>query len=369
MASSKQTVQLDYSPATTKTQQPESAATPVYQDAFARQAGITLTNDMSNGKKPVTDSMTTLGLTGGSNNSGGNDGISAERRDAFADMRAVFETYGLGSLAGVFTQLMNEGLTANDAMVKVKYDKSINPATGKAWNADYSARFAGNAARIAKGLNALSEAEYINNENLYAETLRSYGLTNMLSTDRAANEARFSTYIANDISPTEFLGRIKSAEDSVINADPEVMNTFRQYYGALSTSDLVSYFLSPNETLPKLQEKAAAANIGAASALQGLGTTDIGTATKYAKQGVTFDQAVKGYSNLANVLPESQKLSGIYAEAGIDYSKAMGEEEFLGSNNEAQRKRKQLASMERAKFQGDAGTSSQAASLTKLYKK
>lgn len=295
--------------------------------------------------------------------------IDENRRNAFADMKAVFESYGLGSLADSITQLMNEGYTPGDAQIKLKYSKEINPKTGKPWNDPYNIRFAGNAKRVAKGLNALDENAYLQLEDAYAQTLKSYGLSNMLSTDRAANEARFATYMENDINAPEFANRIKEATDSVINADPAVMNTFKKYYGTLTTSDLVSYFLSPNETLPKLQQKAAAAGIGAAGALQGFDTTDEATAMKYAKQGVGFDQALQGYSNLANVLPESQKLSNIYAEAGIDYSKAMGEEEFLGKSNMAQRKRKQLASLERAKFQGDAGTSSQAASLTKLYKK
>ena len=277
------------------------------------------------------------------------DPISKDDRDAFAQLRAIFESYGLGDLAGTIEKLMTEGKSASEALMLLKYDPKYNQA--------YTARFKGNADRIAKGLNALTEAEYITNENAYAETLRAYGLNNMLSTDRKVNQSKFAQYIANDVSTTEFRDRIATAVDNVVNADPEVMNQFKTYYGTLTTSDLVSYFLAPTETLPILKQKATAAGISAESVKQGLGADTEAGAMALSKAGVTADQARLGYSAIGEVLPESQKLSSIYKEAGINYDKTAGEQEFLLKNADAQRKRKQLASMERAKFSGDAGLS------------
>ena len=73
-------------------------------------------------------------------------------------------------------------------------------------------------------------------------------------------------YIAQDISALEFTDRIKLAEDTIVNADPEVLKTFNNFYGTLTNADLISYVLAPDETLPKLQTKAAAAQIGSAAA-------------------------------------------------------------------------------------------------------
>ena len=244
---------------------------------------------------------------------------------------------------------MSEGRSANEALTLLKYDKNYNQA--------YTARFKGNADRIAKGLNVLSEAQYIENENAYAETLRAYGLSNLLSADRKVNQEKFAQYIANDVSSTEFKDRIQTAVDNVVNADPAVMNEFKKYYGGLTTSDVVSYFLAPAETLPILKQKAEAAAIGAESVKQGLGSNAEARSMELSKMGITKEQARLGYSAIGEVLPESQKLSGIYKEAGINYDKTAGEQEFLLKNADAQRKRKQLASMERAKFSGDAGLS------------
>jgi hypothetical protein len=276
------------------------------------------------------------------------------RQDAFNVLRTTLEGYGLGSLADTLTRMFKMGLTANEALVKMKYDKTIDPATGKAWNAAYTLRFAGNEKRLAKGLNALSEAEYIANEDSYAETLRAYGLGNMLSTDRLVNEAKFSDYIGNDMSPVEFKDRVSTAADRVINADAAIKQTFQQFYPNLSNNDLIAYFLNPSDTIGKLKEKATAAEIGAAALGQGLGT-NVENAEMLAKYGVDRTSALQGYQQIAEFLPTAEKLGNIYKEWGTNYTQAKGEAEIFKNNEEAARERKRFKSLERAAFGADSG--------------
>ena len=290
---------------------------------------------------------------------GGPIGKSGNFTDAFAALDELMKSYGLSDLSATLQQLMTEGRSAAEASTLIRYDPK--------YNASYKARFQGNFDRIDKGLNALSEATYIANENAYAETLKANGLGNMLSTDRKTNEKMFAGYMANDVSSTEFNDRIKTASDNVINADPNVMKTFQQYYGhALTTSDVVSYFLSPTETLPKLQEKVASAQIGTAASEQGLTAPDQTRATELAKQMGGYGQLgnVAGmYQNVADVLPTGQKLSSIYQQAGINYDQTTAENEYLTQNADAAMKRKRLASMERAQFGGDSGVNPTAGNL------
>jgi hypothetical protein len=280
------------------------------------------------------------------------DSITKDDRDAFAQLKAIFESYGLGDLADTITKLMTEGKSASEALMLLKYDKNYNQA--------YTARFKGNADRVSKGLNALSEAEYISNENAYAETLRAYGLNNMLSTDRKVNQAKFAEYIANDVSSTEFKDRIQTAVDNVVNADPAVMNEFKKYYGGLTNSDVVSYFLAPKESLPILKQKAEAAAIGAESFNQGLGSNTEARSMELSKLGVTKEQARKGYAAIGEVLPTSEKLSSIYKEANINYNKTAGEDEYLKGLASAKRKREQLKELETGTFSGSSGRGSNA---------
>jgi hypothetical protein len=281
-----------------------------------------------------------------------------ERADAFKNLQTTFDGLGLGSLASTITQLMTDGETANGALTRLKYDTTINTATGKAWNDAYTTRFSGNQTRLKNGLNALSESQYIANENAYAETFKAYGLGSMLSTDRVTNEAKFATYIGNDLSSVELNDRIKIAADNVINADPVVMSTFKQYYGGLTTSDLVSYFLAPDETLPILKNKIASAQVGTAASEQGLTAPDQARAMQLATQMGGYGSLgniAGAYQNVASVLPVGQKLSDIYKQAGINYNQTEAENEFLTQNADAAEKRKRLASMERAQFGGDSG--------------
>lgn len=276
------------------------------------------------------------------------------RQDAFENLKTVFAAYGMSGLSDTISRIMKSGATANEALVKLKYDKTIDPATNQPWNAAYTTRFAGNEKRLSAGLNALSEVEYINLEDSYANTLKAYGLGDMLSADRTANEATFAKYIGSDISAPEFKDRIQTVEDRVVNADPAIKETFKAWYPNITDKDLVAYFLNPSETIGKLKEKATVAEIGAAAKGQGL-TADMTTASSLAAYGVDRATALQGYQNIAEVLPSTKNLSQIYSETGIQYDQASGEAEFMKGNAKAAEERKRLKSLERASFSGQAG--------------
>jgi hypothetical protein len=280
--------------------------------------------------------------------------ISDATKDAFAMLTDLFNSYDLGELAGEIQGYMTSGLTAGEALIKLK----TNP------NGAYAQRFAGNFARQKSGLNMLSEADYLTLENSYAQTLKSYGLGDMLSTDKKANWKTFSDYIANDISAVEFKDRIDTVEKRVINADPATKDLFKQWYPSISDKDLVAYFLNPTQTIDKLKAKTTAAEIGSAFTGQGL-TTNQSSAEGFAAYGIDRAGALTGAAQIAEVLPTSNKLSNIYGETGINYTQATGESEFLKTNQKAAEQRRQLKSLERAKFSGDSGTSQQFSSVNK----
>jgi len=270
--------------------------------------------------------------------------ISDATRDAFAMLTDLFASYGLEGLAGEIADYMKQGLTATEALIKLK----TNPSGA------YAKRFAGNFARVKNGLNAISEAEYINLENSYANTLKAYGLSNMVSGNRDDNYKKFAEYIAGDISAVEFKDRVDTVVSRVQNSDPTIKATLKSFYPEITDADLVGYFLNPKENLPKLQEKVTASEIGAAATGMGLGT-NVTTATDLAKFGVDQKMAREGYSTIAGILPTSTKLGDIYNETGVKYAQAEGEAEVFKGNQDAATKRKRLASMERAAFSGSSG--------------
>lgn len=288
-------------------------------------------------------------------------------QDAFGKLMGQLNQWNLGTLSGVITQLLSQGLGYESVLTKIKYDSSINPTTGKPYNADYNIRFSGNVQRMAKGLNVIDEREYLANETSYAQTLKQYGLSNLLSTDRSKNQAKFAQYIANDTAPDEFKDRIDLAVTRITNMDPAILANFKQFYPQVNNTDLISYFLAPEETLDVLKTKVTASEIGAAANQQGLSVGGA-RAEEFAKMGQTYAGAQRDYSTIAEVLPTGQKLGNIYGEEGINYTQATAEDEYIKQDAAAKLKRNRLASKERASFEGSAGNAPGAYSTSYLKK-
>ena len=222
----------------------------------------------------------------------------------------------------------------------------------------YKSRFAGNGQRVTNGLNALSEANYIQQEDAMNQYLTSHGVANLGTRSILAN------LIGNGIAATDVNTRAALAVDQVKNADPQILKQLQQYYPDISKGDMVSYFLDPANTLPQLQQKVTTGQIGAAFQEQKLDSSlaNMADLTAY---GVTQSQAIAGAGNIASVLPTTTKLGDIYNETGIKYDQTAGQAEFLKSDAAAQLKRKQLAQLETNQFRGDAGTSQQFSSVNK----
>jgi hypothetical protein len=275
--------------------------------------------------------------------------ISKETRDAYALLEAAFKQYGLDSLVPIIRQYMEDDLGPEQAKLKLRSEPV------------YKQRFKGNELRLGKGLNALSEVDYLELENDYSETLRSYGLSDYFgtatdATTRLARQQKMADVIGNNISAVEFKDRIKTVVTRVNMADANVKNELKAFYNITDT-DLIKYFLNPAEGSDRLKEKVTAAEISSASITQGLGRTSLGTAEELARLGIDRAEALAGYSKIAEYLPTSEKLSSIYKEQGITYNKTTGEEEEFKGLASAKRKRERLKESEISTFAGSSGTS------------
>ena len=269
--------------------------------------------------------------------------ISDATRDAFAMLTDLFRSYGLEELAGEIADYMKQGLTSAEALIKLK----TNPAGA------YATRFAGNFERVKKGLNVLSEAEYINLESSYAQTLKAYGLGSMVSSNRKDNYKKFAEFIAADISAVEFKDRIDLAVTRVKNADPFTRNTLKSFYN-INDTDLVSYFLNPTENLPKLQQKVTAAEIGGSAVAQGL-TTSLTSALSLAEFGVDKTEAQAGYRYIAQALPRGSFLSEISSQGGPAYTQGFAEDVVLRKSGKALTQQEKLIEEETSRFKGSSG--------------
>jgi len=261
---------------------------------------------------------------------------AAERLDAFNTLSQRYTQYGLGGLADVIRKLVIEG--ASEATITFALQESP----------EYKERFKANTARLAKGLAVLKPNEYIAVEDSYRQALRAYGLTQF------DNDAYVSRFIENDVSPTELNARIQLATDRVMNAAPQVRNTLINFYG-LTDVDLIAYTLDPKGQLPAIEKQISTAEIGAAAARQGFQQVDRGNAEYLRSLGVTQEQAIKGFSDIASILPTATKLTDIYRDGLEGYGLEQAQQEVFGQLASERRKRERLSAAETATFGGKSG--------------
>ena len=270
----------------------------------------------------------------------------AGRRDAFAIIKSSLTTYGFTATEiAELSTFIEAGLTnAKMGPEQLKLDMRELPV--------YKARFAGNTKRVSAGLNALSEANYLTQENDYSEIFKMYGVGNLSS------RAQFASLIGNDISVTETTKRIDTAVKRVKNANPAVLNTLKTLYPAITDTDIVAYFLKPDEMLPELERKTTVAEIGSTASQYGMKETGLANLTRFEdlqKYGVTLASAREGYATIAEDLPGATKLGNVYGETGITYGQTEAEAEQFKASAEAKRKKEKLIETEKSSFKGSAG--------------
>ena len=333
-----------------------------YATTFKDAEGNTITpadreNDMMTGGSTGTSDLKTFAgfdtnneptFTYGTNATAMTAEEYANRVDVMDTMRNKFKDYGLEALIPTIEQLAIEGATESTIFLTLRESDA------------YKQRFAANEDRKKAGLAVLDPKTYLAVEDGYRQTLRAYGLKQF------DNDTYVRQFIANDVSPTELSNRVSTAVQRVQNASPDVINTLTSYYG-IPQGDLVAYILDPKQQYLNIERQVSASEIGAQAARQGL-QSNVAVSEALAAQGITAEQAQKGYSTIADILPTAQKLSEIYSGQAQRYDQSTAEQETFNSLASAQRKRQKLASLEIGSFSGQSGASKGAFSTGYLNK-
>jgi hypothetical protein len=273
------------------------------------------------------------------------------RQSAYDLLYAEFSKYGLGALVQPLQGLIQSGASPAEFSIKLRESEP------------YKERFKGNSQRIAKGLKAISEAEYIGLEDQYQEILRNAGLPDSYwkqSVDPRTGittQEGFTNFIANDVSAVELEDRVNTAQQRLIYANPEVSIALKTFYPDITNGDLLAYALDPTKGLEQIKRRITAAEIGSSAVQMGL-ATNVTDAEYLARYGVTKAAAQQGYRTAADILPTATKLSDIYStQVASPYTQQTAEQEIFNvpGASEAAAKRKKLAGLEQAQFSGRSG--------------
>jgi hypothetical protein len=270
----------------------------------------------------------------------------AERQSAYDLLYSQFKLYGLESLVEPLKGLITSGASPSEFTIKLRETDA------------YKKRFFANEARIKNGLRALSEFEYITKEDSYQEVMRRKGLPeSYYARGDMGIQKGFESLISGDVSSNELEDRIVTAQDRVLNANPEIARTLKEFYPGISNGDILAYSLDPVNAINAIKRKITAAEIGTAAKQEGL-TSGLSRAEELATMGITKDMATKGYGTIGGGLQRGSQLASIYGEDPYTQTSAEQEVFNLQGAQEARKQRQKITGLEKATFSGQSGISS-----------
>lgn len=277
------------------------------------------------------------------------DALAQKRKaseSAYSLLYDQFSRMGLGSLVQPLQKFIQDGISDAEFTLRLRETDA------------YKKRFAANAQRIAKGLAALSEADYVDMEDRYQNVMRQYGLPeSYYQRGDLGRQEGFEKLLAADVRDDELADRLNVAYNRVINAAPQIKESLKQFYPDITNGDILAYTLDPEKAILDIKRKVTAAEIGAGAAIAGLGTTRA-RAEELGAMGVTAAQAREGFQTIAGFLPRASQLGDIYAKQGMGpFTQTTAESEVFGTTGaaEAVQKRRKLTELEQAQFGGTSG--------------
>ena len=289
-------------------------------------------------------------------------------RSAGDDVEAMFTAAGLDR--NFVSQLVG--------IIDGLYQGNVAPTQGQMLNAIYNSepykqRFSANEVirqRLADGKGRpgdrlLSPKEYIDLENTYRQIFQDA----QMPTGFYDAPEDFNTLISNSISAAELKSRVDTASDALQKADPATLNSLNRYYG-LSKGDLVAYLLDPAKAMPvlegvskraenvnglnsnaDLQRMYESAKVGGSAERQGLNVdkTMSEEIVDLGKSGSADEAfAVAGAQDT-----DVRRLGKLYDQP-LDFKDLVKESLSLTGGVESGKKRRKLASKERAAFGGQS---------------
>jgi hypothetical protein len=272
----------------------------------------------------------------------------SKRTSAYTLLYNEFAQYGMGDLVADVKDFIMAGVSPSEFTMRLR-------ETGA-----YKTRFKANEGRIKAGLAAISEAEYLALEDSYQNIMRNYGLpASYYTKGKYGVQEGFQKFIENDVSAIELEDRIMTAQQRVVNSNPEVLASLKSFYPDITNGDILAYTLDPKNALDNIKRKVTAAEIGGAAIQAGI-KTGMTRAEELGAAGITKAQAQQGFETVAGGAPRGGQLASIYGENPYTQTTAETEVFGLAGKKEAATQRKKITGLEKATFSGQSGATSTA---------
>ena len=230
-------------------------------------------------------------------------GFDAEAFDAVDAIRAAFPWLDqLGDeIYDLITSLV---ITATPAAVIAAEVRKTD---------QYKVRFAGMAARVSRGRNVITEAEYLDLEDSYRTLLREFGVLGYYGASEDDFRAFSAGQIGADVSATELSRRLDAGVAQIVDSGAEVQDAFEQFYGFRPTEELLLlHALDPDRGLREIENQLQTVFVGAEALRYGLNITRT-RSEMLAQSGVSREMARSGFADVARETPQLQTLARLHS--------------------------------------------------------
>lgn len=217
----------------------------------------------------------------------------------------------------------------------------------------YKTRFKANETRIANGLKPLPPIEFVQLEETYKQYMQQAGLPAGFY-DKSED---FQDWIGKGVAATEVQSRVQMAADAyntLAANDPGQLQALRDMYG-VERDGVMAYFLDPDRAVPLLEKQKQLAASKIAGAANNFGVTaSKDQAETLAAKGVSEPEARERFRGVAGDAQQLDKYGDLYGDK-ISSEEQVNEAFGLQGADEVARRKKKLASQERAAFSGSSG--------------
>jgi hypothetical protein len=266
--------------------------------------------------------------------------LTAAQQSAQATINTALAQWGLQGLGATAWQQYLNGLPIDTIMQNIRQ------------STEYQQRFPG-MAQLAKNGQAITEADYISKESADKELMRAYGLPDAMVQDR--NE--LGKLIGNGVSTSELQQRLE-VRKQIVDQLPAATKDYLQRQEGVNPGDLIGFWENPDVALPLIQQKARAAQVGAAAQQAGFNDLDPQTALRLAGMHnldslgmVNQDQVNQEFGKAQQLVGLSQALPG--QTAGVSQGQLVDAE--VGGDASAQQAVQRASDAAKATFDAGGG--------------
>ena len=280
------------------------------------------------------------------------DASNTERRQsAFEVLRERFTVLGLTPLANEIEKIFKgESKTRAGSDIPIPTSESGFYLALIETEAYYKRFGKVNEDRIKSGYTALDEKTILAMEDEYQKVMKSYG-TPAGFYDTPED---FQTFLANNLSESEVADRLQASRQFAQVVDPGIKMQLKSLYN-IDENMLTAYIADPERGQSLLTGLANKSLTGAAAILQGITADVAAVAQGFGAGELRFQEQQQRFGQAATIAERGTFLSQI-ERAEKEFGQKEAVEITFGGLEQSARAAEKLASRERARFGGRAGT-------------